>query len=268
MAPATATATLAPKPAKQPKPLPAPNSDFYELAETLNAEELALVKQVRAFMETKVAPIINKYWVEDAFPFELLPAFKELNIGGLGMQGYGCAGGSLALFGFVAMEMARVDSSIATFFGVHNGLAMGSIYLDGSEEQKQKWLPPMARFEKIGCFGLTEPLVGSGRVRRPDDDGEARGRHLGPQRPEAVDRQRALVRRLDHLGARRRRQPGQGLHRREQDHARLQRREDPEQDRAQGRPERPDHAEGLPGAGGEPPPGRQIVPRHRAGAAR
>ena len=60
------------------------------------------------------------------------------------------------------MEMARVDASFCTFFGVHSGLAMGSIYLDGSEEQKQKWLPPMARWEKIGCFGLTEPLVGSG----------------------------------------------------------------------------------------------------------
>ena len=107
----------------QPKPLPAPNSDFYELAETLNAEELALLKQVRAFMEGKVAPIINKYWTEDAFPFELLPAFKELNIGGLGMQGYGCRGGSALLFGLAAMEMSRVDSSIATFFGVHNGLA-------------------------------------------------------------------------------------------------------------------------------------------------
>ena len=128
----------------------------------MNAEELALVKQVRAFMEAKVAPIINKYWIEDSFPFELLPAFKELNIGGLGMQGYGCRGGSALLFGLIPMEMARVDSSIATFFGVHNGLAMGSIYLGGSEEQKQKWLPPMARMEKIGCFGLTEPLVGSG----------------------------------------------------------------------------------------------------------
>ena len=63
------------------------------------------------------------------------------------------------------MEMARVDPSFSTFFGVHNGLAMGSIYLDGSEEQKQKWLPPMARMEKIGCFGLTEPLVGSGAGR-------------------------------------------------------------------------------------------------------
>ena len=147
---------------KQPKPLPKPNSDFYELAETLSADELALVKQVRAFMESKVAPIINKYWVEDAFPFELIPAFKELNIGGLGLEGYGCRGGSQKLFGFIMMELARIDPSFSTFFGVHDGLAMGSISLDGSEEQKQKWLPQMARFEKIGCFGLTEPLVGSG----------------------------------------------------------------------------------------------------------
>jgi alkylation response protein AidB-like acyl-CoA dehydrogenase len=125
------------KDVKQPKPLPAPNSNFYELAETLPAEDLAMVKQVRAFMETKVAPIITKYWVDDAFPFELLPSLKELNIGGIGMTGYGCRGGSALLFGLVAMEMARFDASIATFFGVHNGLAMGSIYLDGSEEQKQ-----------------------------------------------------------------------------------------------------------------------------------
>src|SRR5258708_786927 len=147
---------------KQPKPLPAPNSDFYELAETLPAEELAVVKQVRSFMETKVAPIITKYWVDDGFPFGIIPSIKELNIRGVGMQGYGWRGGSELLFGLVAMEMSRVDASIATFFGVHNGLAMGSIYLGGSEEQKQKWLPAMARWEKVGCFGLTEPLVGSG----------------------------------------------------------------------------------------------------------
>ncbi len=158
----TATATRPAKETKQPKQLPPPNSDFYDVYETLNAEELATLKQVRGFMETKVAPIITKYWADDAFPFELLPAFKELNIGGLGMQGYECRGGSLALLGFVMMEMARIDPSFATFFGVHDGLSMGSIYIDGSEEQKQKWLPPMARMEKIGCFGLTEPLVGSG----------------------------------------------------------------------------------------------------------
>ena len=147
---------------KPAKPLPEPNSDFYEVYETLSPEELSTLKRVRAFMEAKVAPVVTKYWVEDAFPFELLPAVKELGIGGLGMKGYGCAGGSLALVGFAQMETARIDPSFATFLGVHNGLAMGSIYIDGSEEQKQQWLPSMARFEKIGCFGLTEPLVGSG----------------------------------------------------------------------------------------------------------
>jgi alkylation response protein AidB-like acyl-CoA dehydrogenase len=155
---AAATAPVA----KAPKQLPAPNSDIYQLADVLTAEETEIVKKVRAYMETKVQPIINKYWSDDAFPFELLPSFKELQLGGLGFEGYGCAGGSQKLFGFVAMELARVDASFGTFFGVHSGLAMGSIYLDGSEEQRQQWLPPMARFEKTGCFGLTEPLVGSG----------------------------------------------------------------------------------------------------------
>jgi glutaryl-CoA dehydrogenase len=148
--------------ATKSKPVPAPNSDFYELYETLAPDELDTVKRIRAFMEAKVAPVVTKCWMQDSFPFELLPAVKELGIGGLGMRGYGCAGGSLALIGFAQMEAARIDPSFATFLGVHNGLAMGSIYIDGSEEQKQKWLPPMARFEKIGCFGLTEPLVGSG----------------------------------------------------------------------------------------------------------
>src|SRR5271167_4851576 len=105
-APISAAAPSAAKGIKQPKPLPAPNSDFYELVETLPAEELALVKKVRAFMETKVTPIITKYWVEDSFPFELLPAIKELGIGGVGMEGYGCRGGSAQLFGLIAMEMA------------------------------------------------------------------------------------------------------------------------------------------------------------------
>jgi alkylation response protein AidB-like acyl-CoA dehydrogenase len=160
---AIGSTSTAKKPAsQQTKPLPVPNSDFYQLADVLTPEEKAIVKKVRTYMETRVQPVINKYWSDDAFPFELLPSFKELQLGGLGYEGYGCAGGSQKLFGFVAMELARVDASMCTFFGVHSGLAMGSIYLDGSEEQKRQWLPPMARWEKIGCFGLTEPLVGSG----------------------------------------------------------------------------------------------------------
>ena len=144
------------------KVLPKPNSDFYRIFQLLNGKEQEKVKQVREFMETAVAPVINKHWAEDTFPFELLPGIRELGIGGLGYEGYGCAGGSNLLACYVAMEIARIDCSCATFFGVHSGLAMGSIFLCGSEEQKQKWLPPMARMEKIGSFGLTEPLVGSG----------------------------------------------------------------------------------------------------------
>src|SRR5712691_8902791 len=162
---ATQTTIKDVKPSKEnvkSAPLPSLNGDFYQVTESLNAQELALLKEVRAFMETSVAPIITKYWADDAFPFEVLPALRDLNIGGLGLEGYGCRGGSTLLDGFVQMEMARVDASFSTFFGVHNGLAMGSIYLGGSEEQKQKWLPAMARLETIGCFGLTEPLVGSG----------------------------------------------------------------------------------------------------------
>src|SRR6202045_1639506 len=111
------------KPAKQPKPLPAPNSDFYEVYETLAPEELAVVKRVRVFMETKVAPVITKYWVEDAFPFDLLPAMKELGMGGAGMQGYGCAGGSSKLLGFMLMEMGRVGPSSFPLSGVQHVLA-------------------------------------------------------------------------------------------------------------------------------------------------
>src|SRR6201984_1299057 len=100
------TATAAGKTAT-PKPVPVPNGDFYQLIDHLTPEEKAVVKKVRTYMETKVQPIINKYWSDDAFPFELLPSFKELGICGLGFEGYGCPGGSQKLFGFVAMESAR-----------------------------------------------------------------------------------------------------------------------------------------------------------------
>src|ERR1700747_89969 len=146
--------TSAMKDGKKPVVLPAPNSDFYALAETLPAGELAIVNKVRAFMETKVAPIITKYWVEDSFPFEILPAIKELKLGGVGLEGYGCKGGGGLLAGLVAMEMGRIDASISTFFGVHSGLAMSSIYYGGSEEQKQKWLLPMGPLGEIGCSRL------------------------------------------------------------------------------------------------------------------
>jgi glutaryl-CoA dehydrogenase len=147
---------------KKPKVLPKPNSDFYQTFQMLSEAEQETVTKVREFMKTAVAPIINDFWERDEFPFELIPGIRALQIAGLGFEGYECPGGSNVLGCYVAMEIAKVDCSLATFYGVHSGLAMGSIYLCGSEEQKKKWLPPMARLEKIGSFGLTEPLVGSG----------------------------------------------------------------------------------------------------------
>src|SRR5260370_29998277 len=132
--------------------LPKPDGDFYQVVDCLKHAERDTMKQVRAFMEAEVAPVITKYWSEDSLPCEVLPGLRDLKIGGLGYSGYGCRGGSTLLTGFVMMEMARVDASFATFFGVHNGLAIGSIYLGGSEEQREKWLPPMARPGKVrGC---------------------------------------------------------------------------------------------------------------------
>jgi glutaryl-CoA dehydrogenase len=142
--------------------LPAVDDDFYQIAHLLSKADQQLLGRVRGFMEAQVAPIINHYWTRAAFPFDILPGLRALGIAGIPYHGYGCPGKSALLDGFVAMELARVDPSIATFHGVHSGLAMGSISLCGSEQQKQRWLLPMARMEAIGAFGLTEPEVGSG----------------------------------------------------------------------------------------------------------
>jgi glutaryl-CoA dehydrogenase len=141
------------------------DADFYALERLLDDEDRALLQRVRAFMEKEVQPIINRYWTRAKFPHELLPGLAGLGIAGLPYRGYGCPGRSPLLDGMVAMELARTDPSIATFVGVHGGLAMGSIYLCGSTEQKQRWLPAMARMEQLGAFGLTEPEVGSGAAR-------------------------------------------------------------------------------------------------------
>ena len=147
---------------KKKHAFPEVDGDFYDLKEWLTPEERAVQLQVREFMREHIAPIANEYWLKDEFPHHIIPEMAKLNICGLTYTGYGCPGKSNLLEGFLAMEMARVDCSTSTFFGVQSGLAMGSIYHCGSEEQKQQWLPPMQRMEKIGAFGLTEPEVGSG----------------------------------------------------------------------------------------------------------
>lgn len=142
--------------------LPPIDGDFYNLDLKLNPEQRELQLKVRNFMEDEVRPIVNDYWNRAKFPFQIIDKFKKLNITGVPYEGYGCPNLPFLMEGIIAQEIARVDVSISTFFGVHSGLAMGSIYLCGSEEQKQEWLPAMQKLEKIGAFGLTEPNVGSG----------------------------------------------------------------------------------------------------------
>lgn len=141
--------------------LPPIDGDFYDLSLKLTPEQRAIQLKVRQFMEKEIKPIANDFWNRAEFPHHIIPKMAELNVCGIAYKGYGCPGETFLMEGIMAMELARIDVSISTFFGVHSGLAMGSIYLCGSEAQKQEWLPKMQRMEAIGAFGLTEPNVGS-----------------------------------------------------------------------------------------------------------
>jgi glutaryl-CoA dehydrogenase len=144
---------------------PTLSSDFYDLAGLLDDDGRDLLCRVRSFMDERVEPCINEWWTRGRFPRHLIPELAELGIAGNPYRGYGCPGRTFLTDGMVAAELARGDPSFATFMGVHGGLAMGTVYLCGSEEQKQRWLPPMARMELIGAFGLTEPESGSDVAR-------------------------------------------------------------------------------------------------------
>lgn len=149
--------------AQNDKPLPAVSGDFYDIASTLTPEQREIQMKVRAFMEKEVAPIANEHWENATFPMHL---FKELQNAEIAHAVYDEEGNrrpdASVIEGILTMEMCRVDSSVAVGFGVHTGLAMSSILVGGSDEQRAKWLPPMRNFEKIGAFALTEPAVGSG----------------------------------------------------------------------------------------------------------
>ncbi len=139
-------------------------TDFYLMDELLTDEERRVRDAVRHFCDQEVIPIINDYWERAEFPFDLIPKLARLGLAGSDIHGYGCPGVSMVASGLMALELARGDASLCTFFGVHSGLAMHSISMLGSEEQKQHWLPAMARMEKIGAFALTEPEHGSDAV--------------------------------------------------------------------------------------------------------
>lgn len=138
--------------------------DFFRLDEQLTDDQRALRDRLRRFVVEDIYPTINPYWERAEFPWEIVEKMKTLPIWGGALQDYGCAGLDILSVGLVSFEMSRGDGSINTFYGVHSGLAMSSIGLLGSEEQKERWLPAMAKLEKIGAFGLTEPHQGSDAV--------------------------------------------------------------------------------------------------------
>ena len=142
----------------------APSPDFYLVDEFLDPEDIAIRDRVRAFCAEEVTPTINDFWDRAEFPFDLVPKLAGLGVVGGTIEGYGCPGMSNVAAGLVAAEFARADGSVGTFNGVHSYLAMQSIAVLGSEEQRERWLPEMARLEKIGAFGLTEPEHGSDAV--------------------------------------------------------------------------------------------------------
>ncbi|HEY4454039.1 MAG TPA: acyl-CoA dehydrogenase family protein, partial [Pseudonocardiaceae bacterium] len=137
--------------------------DFYDYESLLPEEERKLLIRARDFMHTEVKPMVNEYWAKGEFPRELIGKFRELGLAGVAYEGYGdpIPAASNLLIGTLAMEYSRTDPSVATFFGVHSGLAMYSIYAGGDQEQRDRWLPAMAAMDKIGAFAMTEPLGGS-----------------------------------------------------------------------------------------------------------
>jgi glutaryl-CoA dehydrogenase len=139
-------------------------TDFFSVREQFTPEQWDLFITTRRFVDDEVLPVIAEIWERAELPWDLIHRLPELGIVGEDITGYGCAGMSPMACGLVHMELHRGDGGLGTFLGVHSGLAMQSIALCGSEEQKQRWLPAMARMERLGAFALTEPDHGSDSV--------------------------------------------------------------------------------------------------------
>src|SRR5437764_8781476 len=136
-------------------------TDLYNIDHLLSEEERMVRDTVRKFVSDRVLPIIGEHFEAGTFPRELIPEIAELGLLGMHIEGYDCAGLSAVCYGLACQELEAGDSGLRSFVSVQGSLAMFPIYAFGSEEQKQHWLPRMARGEVIGCFGLTEPDSGS-----------------------------------------------------------------------------------------------------------
>ena len=207
----------------------AQGTDYFRIADQLTREELDYLQRTRAFVDDEVLPVINGYWERAEFPRPLIEKMAGLGIVGDGIVGYGCPPMSPIASGLIHLELNRGDGSLGTFLGVQAGLAMQSIAMLGSEEQKQRWLPPMAALEAIGAFALTEPTHGSDSValetsaRRDGDTWVLNGtkKWIGNgsiadvvvvwARDEADRRVKGFLRGEGHAGLRRAQDRGQGL---------------------------------------------------------
>ncbi len=139
-------------------------TDYFLLRSELTEDELDYLDRTRKFVEEEVLPVMPGYWERAEVPLDLVRRLGELGLVGDGIDGYGCPPMSMVAAGLIQMELSRGDGSLATLLGVQAGLAMRSIAMFGSEEQKQRWLPRMARMEAFGAFALTEPDHGSDSV--------------------------------------------------------------------------------------------------------
>jgi glutaryl-CoA dehydrogenase len=155
---ATIASPATPGPYLDSGPLP---GDFYAYEQLLSDPERETVARLREFLRTEVAPIVDDYWARAEFPFQLIEGFASLGLNGWADPDSRQDEPSNLLRGIIALELAHADASVSTFFGVHTGLAMGSILACGDSEQQRRWLPAMSRFERVGAFGLTEPHGGS-----------------------------------------------------------------------------------------------------------
>jgi len=136
--------------------------DFYNTDSLLSEEERAVRDTVRAWVDDHVIPIIGEHYLQGRFPKPLIPEMAGLGLFGANLpEEYGCAGLNNVAYGLIMQELERGDSGVRSFASVQGALVMHPIYEFGSEEQKRRWLPPMAGGQVIGCFALTEPDYGS-----------------------------------------------------------------------------------------------------------
>jgi len=135
--------------------------DFYAADGLFSEEELMVRDTVRSFVTDRLLPLLPDCWERGVFPKQLIPAFGDLGLMSANLQGYGCAGMSNTAYGLALQELERGDSGVRSFCSVQGALVMYPIHTFGSEEQKKKYLPKLAKAELIGCFGLTEPDFGS-----------------------------------------------------------------------------------------------------------